>query len=129
MKPFLLSLRSLPPFEVYINFETLVTVMPPTSQAASIDTFPISPFIEGDQPRRLYGSCSLSKSNPTFGFTVVYKASTASWSGQYYNEKGEETLLTSWILTSKQECMADSWQAHRYLKLLICFQILKGRVC
>ncbi|XP_072031809.1 avidin-like [Amphiura filiformis] len=58
----------------------------------------------------LVGKISTSQTNPTFGFTVVWKESTTTWVGQFFDRNGEQTLLTTWILRN-DNTYEDDWES------------------
>jgi len=51
----------------------------------------------------------------TFGFTVSFKdgKSTAAWSGQYHFCDGEQTLSTTWVMTSLSKTCTEDWKYNR----------------
>jgi len=69
----------------------------------------------GANPSRLIGHLSGSKDSPTFGFTVVWSngRSVSSWTGQCHICNGEESLMTTWILTQKMDTCNDYWMSNR----------------
>ncbi|XP_038070131.1 fibropellin-3-like [Patiria miniata] len=69
----------------------------------------------GQGPTRLIGHTSTNGDYPTFGLTVMWRngQSVTSWTGQCHLCDGEETLHTTWILTSHIDNCDDRWMANR----------------
>jgi len=51
----------------------------------------------------------------TFGMIVTFKdgKTTAAWSGQYHFCDGEQTLSTTWVMTSLSKTCKEDWKANR----------------
>lgn len=69
----------------------------------------------GQGPSRVIGHTSTNGEHLTFGMTVVWRngQSVSSWTGQCHLCDGEETLHTTWILTSHVDTCDDKWMANR----------------
>lgn len=59
---------------------------------------------------------SYDTNSSTLGFVVTWnngtvdRASTTTWCGQYFNDGGYETLLTTWLLC-EMTAETDTWQS------------------
>ena len=71
--------------------------------------------IQGVSSSKLVGHTSISAEHDTFGMTVMWQngRSVTSWTGQCHICNGEETLMTTWIMTSKVETCEENWKANR----------------
>ncbi|XP_033626258.1 fibropellin-3-like [Asterias rubens] len=69
----------------------------------------------GVSSSKLVGHTSISAEHDTFGMTVMWQngRSVTSWTGQCHICNGEETLMTTWIMTSKVETCEENWKANR----------------
>ncbi|XP_068709555.1 avidin-related protein 4/5-like [Montipora foliosa] len=61
----------------------------------------------------LIGSVGSSGSPATLGFTVNFEGGrfTTSWSGQYFNNDGDEVLLTTWLMTANLSDANEYWES------------------
>jgi len=62
----------------------------------------------------IYGKAGKGKPT-TFGFVVSFKdgQSTSAWSGQYHFCDGEQTLTTTWVMTTLTKTCDEEWKANR----------------
>ncbi len=69
----------------------------------------------GVSSSKLMGHTSINAEHDTFGMTVMWQngRSVTSWTGQCHICDGEETLMTTWILTSKVDTCEENWKANR----------------
>eukprot|EP00794_Sanderia_malayensis_P019136 gene19136-21053_t len=51
----------------------------------------------------------------TFGMVATFKdgSSTTAWSGQYHFCDGEQTLTTTWVMTSLSKSCGEDWKNNR----------------